>query len=215
MTSKRILLYLAVASAWLLSACAGADNPRLLATFPRATPIAIYPGQTQIIYNAYIEINVSNVDLATERAAQKAYDYGGYMESSQSWYVEGRKHTTLALIVPAANFDLLHDALLRLGNLVSETVSGERAAPRYPEPQYSHITLQLSPAGFAWPQVNVPGWRPLQTLQKAFNVFLSIFGFLADILIWVIVVGGPFALLGWLVWRLLRRLHPDSSAQTK
>jgi len=34
---------------------------------------------------------------------------------------------------------------------------------------------------------------------------MRIFGFLIDILIWVLVVAGPFALVGVIIWRWLRR----------
>jgi hypothetical protein len=207
MRSKHGLAYLAIAIVWLMTACTGVSQPKLLASFPGATPIAVYPGQIQVTYNAYIELRVSDVDLAAEQAVQKAYDFGGYLESSQSWYVESHKNTSLVLAVPAYNFDLLRQSILGLGNLVNEKITGKRVTPREYEPQYSHITLHLRPSDFALPQIDLPGWRPFQTLQSAFGVFLSIFGFLADILIWVIVVAGPFALLGWLGWRLIKRVR--------
>jgi hypothetical protein len=215
MAYKRRLSYLALVCAWLITACTGASKPKLLASFPGSTPIAIYPGQISVIYNAYIELAVSDVDLAAERSIQKAYEFGGYLESSQSWYVDDRKNTTLLLAVPPYNFDLLRQSLLSLGNLVSENISGEQFPSHEHEQQYSRITLHLSPSGFALPKVDVPGWRPLQTLQSAFGVFLSIFGFLLDILIWVVVVAGPFALLGWLAWRLMRHARQPSDSKDK
>jgi hypothetical protein len=47
--------------------------------------------------------------------------------------------------------------------------------------------------------------QPLVTLAKAWDVFLYIFGFILDVLIWVTVVGGPFLLIGWIVLKLIRR----------
>ncbi|MBN2550223.1 MAG: hypothetical protein JXB15_13755 [Anaerolineales bacterium] len=51
------------------------------------------------------------------------------------------------------------------------------------------------------------GWNPGRTLRSALGVFLSIFGFLADIIIWLLVVVGPFVLLGWGGMKLARRLR--------
>jgi hypothetical protein len=215
MHQKRSFVFLAIMFIWLVTACAGGSQPKLLASFPSVTPIAVYPDQVRVAYNAYIELSVSDVDRAAERAIQKAYDFGGYLENSQSWYVDNRKNTSLILAVPAYNFELLRQSLLGLGSLVSEKTSGERIPPRDYEPQYSHITLHLHPSGIALPQIDVPTWRPFQTLRSAFGVFLSIFGFLVDILIWVIVVAGPFALLGWLGWRLTKRVREPSTPVDK
>ncbi|MBN1149499.1 MAG: DUF4349 domain-containing protein [Anaerolineales bacterium] len=215
MFAKLKPIYLSLAIALLLAGCSNAGGPQMLAAFPRATPIAVYPGQVFIVYNAYIELTVSNVDPAAERAAQMAYDNGGYLSGSQSWYVDGRKNTTLTLAVPTPNFDRLRRDLLSLGNLVSESLSGESTTPRYNEPQYSSITLHLRPGGLALLPIDAPGWDPGRTFQQAFAVFLSIFGFLADIAIWLVVVGGPFILIGWLAWRLIRRLRRPPTTDGK
>jgi hypothetical protein len=53
--------------------------------------------------------------------------------------------------------------------------------------------------------MNPPAWRPARTLQQAFSVFLSIFGFLTDILIWVVVVVGPFLLIGLGIGLIIRK----------
>jgi hypothetical protein len=47
----------------------------------------------------------------------------------------------------------------------------------------------------------------MQTFQRAFGVFVNIFGFLVDIVIWVGVVIGPFLLIGWGIWSAIKRLH--------
>jgi hypothetical protein len=164
--------------------------------------------QLVIVYRAYMELLVRDVDGAAERAARLAYDFGGYLEGSQSWYVDGRKATTVTLAVPTRNFQGLRQALLGLGTLMSENITGEPEDRRYGEPwdEFSHITLQLRPGGLNLPVFDPPGWDPMRTLQQALNVSLSILGFLADILIWVVVVAGPFMLLGWLGWKLARRV---------
>jgi membrane protein required for beta-lactamase induction len=42
-------------------------------------------------------------------------------------------------------------------------------------------------------------------LADAWGVFTAIFGFILDVLIWVIVVIGPFALMGWALSAWIRR----------
>jgi hypothetical protein len=193
-----------------LAACT-AGAPKQIAAIPREDPIAQYPSQTIIIYRAYLELKVSNVDQAVERATRLANDYGGYLSGSQSWFADGRKITTLELAVPTVNFESLRMSLRGLGDLMNESVSGEpKTGSGFPE-HFSTITLQLRPGRISLPAGDTGGWNPLSTVQRAFQVFLTIFGFLADIVIWVLIVGGPFFLiyLGFrIVLRRLRRTSP-------
>ena len=209
MPLKRIWIHLAYVLALLLSSCTGISSSQLIASNPRNTPIAVYPDKGVVIYRAYFELKVKNVDHSADQAIRIGYDHGGYLVSSQSWWADGRKNIILVLAVPTANFDRTRLALLRLGYLISESVSGELVTTPYTEPTFSHITLQLRPGGIRLPSPSIdpPGWDPGHTFQRAFSVFLSVFGFLADILIWAIVVVGPFLLIGWLLWLLVRRLR--------
>lgn len=205
MRAKRFLTSLITLFSLLLAGCSAIAAPEMIASFPQSTPIAVYPEHTTVVYSAYIELIVSSVDRAAERSAQLVYDYGGYLVSSQSWYVDGRKVSTLVLGVPTSSFERLRRALLGMGDLVSEQVTGELTTARYPEPQYSYITLHLRPSGgISLPPIDPPGWDPGRTFQRAFTVFISIFGFLADILIWVAVVAGPFIVVGLLLWLGIR-----------
>ncbi len=203
--NKRLIIFVVFLLSVMLAACSGKE-PKQIAIYPRSTPVALPPGMT-FVYSGYQELKVWDVDRTAEEAAQLAYNYGGYLYSSQSWYSDNHKATTLQLAVPTANFDSLLNALHNLGELVSENVSGEwvdQSYNGYPQ-QYSTITLQLRSGSLSLPEPETPGWNPLRTLQKAFGVFVTIFGFLADILIWVLVVGGPFVLvglgIGWIVKR--------------
>jgi hypothetical protein len=70
---------------------------------------------------------------------------------------------------------------------------------------YSTITLKLVSNRRGLPITTRSGWDPRVTFAKAYRVFLSIFGFIMDILIWLLVVAGPFLLVAWIVWWLFRR----------
>lgn len=205
MFRPRIFL-LVITLALALAACAG-EEPKMVASSPRGQqPIAAMPAEATVIYNAYIELDVGDVDDAADRAVQAAYDYGGYMVNLQSWQTDGRKYTTVTLAVPAPSFDRLRAVLLRLGSLASERVSGELIPYAYDgRANYSQITLSLRPTEtlhIALPDI---GWNPSATLKSAFGVFLAIFGFMVDVLIWALVVLGPFALLAWGVRAAVRR----------
>lgn len=195
-----------------LAGCAGGDEPpQLIASYPVEKQIAIYPvtpPDMVVVYNATVEIEVSNVDKAAEKAHNLVYQYGGYLASSQSWYQGGEKHATLVLAVPFIQFESVRRALLSLGDLVRERVSGELKPAEFGDHDwrtFSYITLQLYPKDSIMHPLTLPDWRPLQTLSKAWGVLASILGFLVDIIIWVVVVAGPFVLIGWLVRVLFQR----------
>ena len=203
MVSYRRVLVSIVILTLSLTACSASTSPQQIAVYPKDAPIAIAPHPSVVIvYRAYLEIIVTDVEKAADRAVQYAYDYSGYLAGSQSWYTDGRKITTIVLAVPTANFHGLRQTLLGLGHLVSENISGEPAEPHYGEAwkEYSYITLQLRPSAARIPAFPISSWDPGRTLQRALSVSIAILGFLADILIWVIVVVGPFILIGWLGW---------------
>lgn len=197
----------------ICSACTAENSaqPELIAAHPTNNPIAIsppLPKQAVLVYQLYLELEVRDVEAAARDASDLAYRHGGYPVSTQTWFVDDRQNMILVLAVPTINFDRLNQELHSLGRPVSESVTGEWQQP-YPRGQvpYSHITLQLRPKVASIPSINlINGWDPLRTFQTAFAVFLRIFGFFADILIWLLVVVAPFALLAWLGFFLVRRI---------
>jgi hypothetical protein len=194
---------------FLLSACVPSAGPVQVASFPLVTPIAKY-SPDPILYRTYMEVLVLDVDRAAETAVHRTTVNNGYLVSSDSWYTDGYKIISMELAVPAYNFENLRRDLLGLGQVVSESLSG---SPVHPPPydhsgEYSQITLQLCPSGYYVPPPVIPlAWRPARTLQKAFSVFLSIFGFLTDVVIWVVVVAGPFLLIGLGIGLIIRKLR--------
>jgi len=220
MFPSRTLRWIAMAAALAVTACGAAGaTPQLIGAHPRdagaSAPPAGHrapPEHLLVVYDAYLDLEVADTGTAARQATQLAYDYGGYVVSSQSWYQNGRKHTTLTLAVPAAQFDSMRGALLGLGTLIGERVSGELASTGYGSDgwnTYSNITVHFRPAAAAFyvPALPSTGWNPARTFAQAFSVFASVFTFLVDVAIWVSVAVGPFVLMGLGAWALVRRLR--------
>jgi hypothetical protein len=217
--STRFGLAGVLALAVALTACS-ANSPQLIGSQPKQIGSSGYtsPPAWPIVYSAYMELEVADVEVAVQAAAQIARDYGGYLTGGQVmdvWRVEaGAKNVewgTLTLEVPAAQFDGAHNALLSLGKLVREDISGKPlggASADVRGSAFSTITVhfQLAPRSTwrPWPSIS---WNPARTFAQASDWFVSIFTFLADIVIWIVVVGGPFVLMGWGAAALWRRLH--------
>jgi hypothetical protein len=197
-----------------LCACSGsaASEPEMIASFPvqnSSAPQPINPPQpAQFVYDATLELDVTDLDRAAGRAVDLAYQYSGYLVSSHSWQSGKTSHASLVLAVPAVNFDAAYNALSQLGDLVNQHISGQWVSSRPGDgwEVYSEITLQLNDPDSAWPRL-IGGWSPLHTLQSAWNFFVTIFGFLADVVIWLVVVVGPFLILAWLLRLALKRLR--------
>lgn len=188
---------LALLGALALAACGGSATPQLIGSYPRGSEGGVVtspgsaPANTLVVYNAYLELEVFDTDSAADRAEQVAYDYGGYLVSSQSWYQDDQKYATLTLAVPAARFDSAHEALLRLGTLKSESVSGDLVSTGDGSNgwnTYSHITVQLRPA----PILGSAGEAASQWINNTVSFIFS----LATALFWIAVfVTPPFLMI--------------------
>jgi len=210
----RFLALFGLFLALIFSACS-LNQTKQIATFPKESlPHIPNPDGMAVLYRAYIELSVADVDLSADRATSFVYQYGGYILSSQSWQTDDRTATTLVLAVPSTNFENLRRSLLSIGELVNESFSGNLMDHPYPRIiPYSHITLQLLPGNpIVLPYVDSHTWNPQRTFQHAFSVFLTIFGFIADILIWIVVVGGPFLLVFLVVRLIIQRIRPGQEA---
>jgi hypothetical protein len=214
MSQVRWPFRLTVCVALVLTACGSGATPQLIGAHPKqsaSTTGYAPPAHLLVVYTSHLTLEVADVSRAAEAATRLAYDHGGYLVSSHTWYQDGRKHTTLTLAVPVPQFDALRNALLGLGTLVGETVSGEPKPIRGDDWRtFSHITLHLQPApsAFSLPKLPVTGWDPARTFERAFGVFAAIFTFLVDIVIWATVVVGPFVLMGLGLRALARRMRP-------
>jgi hypothetical protein len=212
---SHLRLYIFILScAAILAACSGGarNEPEMIASFPSSStsnPQPINPPPpAQYVYNAYLELEVSNLDRVSDRAIDLAYKYNGYLVNWQTWRSGDTSHVSLVLAVPAANFDTAYNALSQLGDVIGQHISGEWASSRPGDGWnvYSEITVQLNDPDSAWsPQIG--GWSPLRTLSSAWDVFTTIFGFLADVIIWLVVVLGPFLVLAYILYRVIKRLR--------
>jgi hypothetical protein len=208
---RKILLILGFT---LLTACTSStDEPQRIAAYPIEKQIAVHPlsPEKTIIYNANIDLAVSNVDKSVDKVHNLVYEYGGYVTSSQSWLQNNEKLTSVIITVPSIYFEAVHRSILALGDLISEQISGDLQTnshltnPPSHMPPYSYITINLHSKVSGFPSITLPDWRPIQTLAKAWNVLAAILDFLLDILIWVGVVAGPFVILGWGFRRLAQK----------
>ena len=202
-----LLILLALA----LAACS-ASEPQMIASFPADSennPVPLnLPQPAQYVYDASIELDVSNLENASDRAIDLAYQYEGYLVSSHAWQSGDAQHARLVLAVPAINFDKTFNALSRLGEVVNQHISGEWASQGHGDgwTVYSEITVLLNDADSTWARP-IGGWRPVRTLSSAWDVFVAIFGFLADVIIWLIVVIGPFLVLAYVLHRVVKRIR--------
>jgi hypothetical protein len=194
-----------------LAACSGSSKPQLIASYPSKADTKSQPvAQEQFVYDAFMEMEAWDPEAAAERAEERADDYGGYLVSSQSWAQDRQSHIQLVLAVPAPNYEALHQVILDLGTLQNERVSGQWVNSRYGSDWsvYSEITVTFHPRSAVRPVISTTGWNPVRTLERAWSVFVTIFGFLLDILIWVVVLVGPFILMGLGLRAVIRKLRP-------
>lgn len=192
------------------SGCAGDSNggPSLIGAYPSSRDYAEYlvplPDPAVVVYHAMIDIRVRSISNAFEQIRDMAYEYGGYITTAQIWYEDRDENATVVVSVPVYNFDLIYDEIMQLGTVESETIRGELE----PYPGHGHddwimstITVNLSErSSLHLPEF--PDWHAANTFQQAFGVVAVIFRFLFDAAIWIVVVLGPFALIGWVARKL-------------
>lgn len=193
---------------------AAVEAPRQVASYPKYEQInplpAPYPEPPSgLTYNGVMQVRVDQLGAAGEKAAWLVGYYGGYVEST-SGIASGGATLSMVMVFPTERFDALRNELTGLGVVEDESWNASQA--RWPANAWSRLTLNLRQR----PQIALPpppvirGWDPSATFQAALGVFLRIFGFLVDLLIWIVVVLGPFALLAWLAWRVMRRSQPSN-----
>jgi hypothetical protein len=214
-------------AAIFLGACS-TSTPKLIASAPSSNATSTIPYQSpnkgDVIYISYIEMEAYDINLTADRAAHLALNWGGYASPPSSWYVNGHLRTSVELSIPPAGFEGFRQELLKLGRLISERTSGSLSTYGDSHP-YAKVTLVLHPASPYGSRYKPPGYypplsqsspdfsRPLRTIRAALGISTAIFAFLLDALIWMIVVVGPFFLIGWATWvlsRKIKRLSPPN-----
>lgn len=207
----RIRGFLWLLPAIALAACSGSATPQLIGAYPGdvVTTYSPPPGQTVVTSDAYMRLRVADVEVAGRQAEELVNDHGGYVASTTGWYVSDRLHLTLTLAVPEATYTSLHDALRSLGKYETGQIHTTHSYANDGNlgMHFSTLTLNLAPAERAWRLPRLPsfGWSPLTTFRAAFGVFAGIAIFVIDLAIWLVVIVGPFVLLGLVLRALIRR----------
>jgi hypothetical protein len=213
----RKILYLLIFSV-MGSAAAGCTpemtSPQQIAAYPQSPGgdwyLPVQPGGGQLVYDAYLALDVRDPETAAAKANRIAEDYGGYLANSYTSFSNGGATITLELRIPPHNFESARRSFRTLGVLVRETVTGEWEDERPGWEQYAQFTLffRRKTSTFSLPQTI--DWHPGDTLLQALEISIRLLGFVVDLLIWIVVILGPFALIGWVVAWLLRRMQPSS-----
>jgi hypothetical protein len=194
-----------------LAACAGSATPQLIASYPgdsqgsnqAASPYGFVP--TPGPCSTFIEVEVSDLETAVGRVSDLASSYGASISSLQTWTANGRKSTSLTIVVPQTGLYDLRRRLLQLGSPLEDSLLGD---PAYSRLVYCQISLTLTQESPRHPSI---GWNPILTLKQALCLSVTIFSFVVDALIWIAVVVGPFVLMGLGVRALLRRTSKPQS----
>ncbi len=182
---------------FLLTAC----SPHLIAAQPREKAIATYPAPVypQSTCTATLELGVTDVAESEAALAEIAAQHNGYVQEATAWYENDQRHSAVTLRIPAYAFQAARTEVRALGRVRDEW---GQASPCRPGTGYAQITVYLHPKSGGSPPS-----RPLRTLQRAWGVTLTLFGYLLDALIWLTVVGGPIALLAWGAYTLYRKIR--------
>jgi hypothetical protein len=184
-----------------LAGCAGRATPTLIGSFPKVIATSAPPLDVFVTYASELDLEVSSVETAAHSASEIALKAGGYLTESTLWYAAGRPRATVTLAVPVGAYNDVRLRLLGLGTPTSEHLTGEVIVSYVDATHwntYAHLTVHLTEKSRSLPHVSWPsvGWSPAQTLAQAFGVSAMLFTILLDIVIWVVVVLGPFVLLG-------------------
>jgi len=138
------------------------------------------------------------------RSHAAEYQFGGFLVTNQTWF---EKALVFFLDSPSRRTSArLHSALLQLGRVIAENYATYAHDCLNCQP-FSHISLYLRSSKPLLSPLPASGWNPVRTLRAALSVFTGIFSVMADGIIWLVVVGGPFVLMGWGLVALARRLR--------
>jgi hypothetical protein len=188
---NKVIKMACLLGALTLVAC-GAATPQFIGSSPQtgqtynSPPLINNDGPAQphlqIDYNAALEIEVANPNWAIASVRAVAENYGGYLITSESWRDNGNDYASVTIAVPVSNFEAARARLKSLGEVRSESVSGQihDQGPTYLNElqTYSNITVTLTPQSANW--------------GKRLGSFL---GGLATVLFWIVVIVTPIALM--------------------
>ncbi|MDX1435353.1 MAG: DUF4349 domain-containing protein [Anaerolineales bacterium] len=214
---RKVLLPMALGLiAVLFAACSpGGPGPQQIASYPQSTgpdwSLPVQPGGGHLVYSAYIALELRDPEATSNKAIHIARDYGGYLVNSYTSRSNYEESVTVEVHIPPRHFEAARRAFRGLGDIVRETVTGEESSHPAGWDGYAQITLFLRrqpPRFTVWQDI---GWNPGETLSEALKVSGRLLGFTVDLLIWLVVILGPFVLIaGAAVW-VARRLRSNHS----
>jgi hypothetical protein len=206
LSTPKIFCYLTLL-ALLLAGCA----PRLIAASPLKIASAPRPAPTLVNNSTRLSLEVDDVPSAAYQAIDLALRYGGWVIDRSCRGTGIYQVANLILGVPPSNGERLRRALTGLGQVYDQDAWDDtRGCSTCSD--VSYIYLELSPRLPAWddaapPAPGRPNGGPAGTLRNAWLVTASIFTFLLNVLIWIVVVAGPFVLIGLGILALVRRFR--------
>ncbi len=223
-----------------------------------ATAEAAMPRQ-EIIYTGDLRVEVNDVAVAASQVEKTVAEAGGRSSDRQmSTDAEGHRTATITLRFPAAKFTPVHDALLKLGDVISDRVQSQDVGKqfvdlearlknsereetvvaalfsregkigdvlqverelarvrgeieqvqgqlRYLKDQvaFSTLTVTLAPKRPAIER-KMESWNLGYHVLRAWRALVTVARGLTYFVIYTVIVVGPFLLLAWIVWRIVR-----------
>jgi len=178
------LSLLLLLGAWVLAACGGAATPQLIGSYPdgdstyNPPPVNDWsppPQNLYIAYNAALELEVDHPSYAVYSVRSFAEQYGGYLLTARTWTEGGDDYAEATVAVPVSNFESVTASIKSLGQVKSESISGEirDSSPTYlgGASSFSNITVSLKPNSANW-------------LKKIGAFFGGVFSGLFRVLVW-------------------------------
>ena len=85
----------------------------------------------KIVKNATITLEVQDVSGALNQVTLLSSQYGGYVVSSRSWYVQDYPHAAYDFAVPVERFEEVLEQVRHLGKVLDEQTSGQDVTDQY------------------------------------------------------------------------------------
>jgi hypothetical protein len=145
-----------------------------------------------LVYDAYLALDVGDPETEAGEAVRIAQDYGGYLVNSYTGNTNGQAAVTLEFRLPPGSFEAALRSFRGLGIVLRETVSGEWIEDGSGWEPYARIIIFLGQKRSPFNLGEEVGWNPGETLRQALVVSARLVGFFVDLLIWGLVVLGPF-----------------------
>lgn len=177
----------------LAVACDGTSMPQVIASHPRedAEP------QLSVPTEGRFELTVRNAARAMDDVAHLAVEHDGIVMDEAEWRSSHGRNGSMTVIIPVANLGSFLRGLRTVGTVLTDqlVIDGDQSVTN------THLRIILHEPIVSEPQT----WNPARTFGTALSVFLHLFQVVVDGLIWIVVVAGPFVLMGIGLFVVLRR----------